>query len=71
MKTKRDGCTGKIRHPKKWGAEIHIKKLKEPGMKAYLCQKCGFWHIGHRNPEDGLQSRLNRLLGPDPRIQHR
>jgi hypothetical protein len=66
---KRDGCTGKKRHPKKWGAEIHIKKLQEPGMQAYRCHKCGLWHIGHRNPQDGFQSRLDRLIGADPRTK--
>lgn len=67
----RDGCTGKKRHRDKTGAIIHIKKLKEPGMKAYKCAKCGGWHIGHANWRDGLQSRLDRLIGPDPKTLKR
>lgn len=64
---KRDGCTGKIRHKGKVGAFIHMKNLKEPGVRAYRCRLCGFWHIGHRNAADGFQSRLDRLIGPDPK----
>lgn len=63
---KRDGCTGKIRHKSKIGAIIHIKKLKEPGMRFYRCQKCQGFHIGHANAADGFQARLDRLIGPDP-----
>lgn len=46
---------------------IHISKLKEPGMRPYRCKKCQGWHIGHTNRMDGIQSRLNRLIGPDPK----
>ena len=36
-------------------------------MKPYRCQQCRGWHIGHASREDGIQSRLDRLIGPDPR----
>ena len=62
-----DGCTGKIRHRGKGGALKHIASLQEPGMKPYRCQQCRGWHIGHASREDGIQSRLDRLIGPDPR----
>lgn len=65
---KKDGCTGKIRHKSKTGAIIHMKKLKEPGMRAYRCHQCSGWHIGHANAFDGFQSRLDRLIGPDPKL---
>jgi hypothetical protein len=65
--SRRDGCEGKKRHHNLSGAMIHMKKLKEPGMNAYPCSYCGGWHIGHRDRETGIQRRLDRLLGPDPR----
>lgn len=65
----RDGCRGKIRHPKRSGALKHIKLLKEPGMVPYRCRTCKGWHIGHASRLDGIQSRLDRLIGPDPRTQ--
>lgn len=65
----RDGCTGKIRHAKRRFALKHIASLKEPGMKAYKCAKCSGWHIGHASRMAGIQSRLDRLIGPDPKTQ--
>ncbi len=64
-----DGCKGKKRHRNRKGAMIHIRKLKEPGMQPYPCKTCKGWHIGHASRADGIQSRLDRLLGPDPRTQ--
>lgn len=66
---KRDGCKGKIRHRNKGGAWTHLRKLKEPGMAPYRCGQCGGWHIGHSSRQAGIQSRLDRLIGPDPRTQ--
>lgn len=62
-----DGCTGKRRHRNRSGALIHMEKLGEPGMNAYRCRKCGGWHIGHSNRAAGIQSRLDRLIGRDPK----
>ncbi len=59
--------TGKKRHRSQGGARIHMGKLGEPGMNAYRCHQCGGWHIGHSNREQKIQSRLDRLIGPDPR----
>lgn len=67
MPPPRDDCRGKKRHRNRDGALIHMRKLKEPGMHAYKCPQCRKWHIGHTNRADGIQSRLNRLIGPDPR----
>ncbi len=55
-----------MRHKSRGGALKHLACLKEPGMRAYKCA-CGFWHIGHTNRMDGIQSRLDRLIGPDPK----
>lgn len=44
-----------------------MKKLQEPGMNAYRCKQCQGWHIGHTSRMEGIQSRLNRLIGPDPK----
>lgn len=66
---KRDGCKGKIRHRNKGGACTHLRKMKAPGMNAYRCKQCGGWHIGHSSRAAGIQSRLDRRIGPDPRTQ--
>jgi hypothetical protein len=66
----RDGCQGKKRHRNRVGAMIHISKLKEPGMRPYRCTQCQGWHIGHANRADGIQSRLDHLIGPDPRTSN-
>lgn len=58
----RDGCGRRF-------ALLHIASLKEPGMQPYKCVQCGFWHIGHAGRIEGIQSRLDRLIGPDPRTQ--
>lgn len=67
MSTRPKCPTGKRRHHDKTGAIIHMKKLQEPGMNAYRCKQCQGWHIGHTSRMEGIQSRLNRLIGPDPK----
>lgn len=56
----------KIRHRNRGAAEAHLRGLGEPNMRAYKC-RCGFWHIGHTSRMDGIQRRLDRLIGPDPK----
>ncbi len=56
----------KMRHRSRGGALKHRDALQEPGMRAYKCH-CGFWHIGHASRMGGIQSRLDRLIGPDPK----
>ena len=70
MQAQRDDCRGKKRHRNRAGAIIHISKLQEPGMHPYKCPQCRCWHIGHSNRADGIQSRINRLIGPDPKTSN-
>lgn len=46
---KRISCYGKIKHRNRLSAVIASKKLKHNKnliSKIYLCQRCGFYHVG-------------------------
>lgn len=42
---KKKGCKGKVRYDTKKEATKILGKNKT--MKPYLCEYCGFWHLGH------------------------
>lgn len=52
IRTKGRMCTGKIRHPNKAAAERALRALVARGaapfrLRAYRCDHCGSWHVGH------------------------
>lgn len=57
-RTKGRGCTGKKRYKAKAGALDQIARLElqfgaVPGeYRAYACQFCDSWHVGHRGTRD-------------------
>ncbi|WP_395737457.1 hypothetical protein [Prosthecobacter sp.] len=66
---RRDGCKGKIRHLSRGGASKAIKAMQKPGLEPYRCKQCQGWHVGHASVAEGIQDRLDRLIGPDPKTQ--
>jgi hypothetical protein len=68
MITKAKSCTGKIRHASYGGAVAHLKSLGNAQMRAYSCQFCKGFHIGHSNRGPKIQARFDQLIGPDPNI---
>lgn len=59
-----DGCTGKVRHYNRLGAEIHIRRtyskraLRLNVYEPYFCEKCRGFHVGHsrrKNHETDLE----------------
>jgi hypothetical protein len=53
--TKGRKCDGKRRHSTRARALAAIRELVSRGaapgaLKAYACQYCSSWHVGHRSP---------------------
>jgi hypothetical protein len=46
---RRKACDGKIAHPTKLGAQIHMRKVGgvKGGYGVYQCKHCRKWHVGH------------------------
>lgn len=40
-------CGDKIRYGSQKKADAKIVKMGHKGLHSYLCEFCGFWHIGH------------------------
>lgn len=63
MPKRRNGCTGKVRHPTKEGAIIAAKRMRNRGLDIYRCGRCGGWHCGTSNKPWKVQARISQLLG--------
>lgn len=40
-------CHGKVRFDTRKHARRVAKRMGKPGLNAYRCTHCGWWHIGH------------------------
>lgn len=58
---RRRACKGKIRHPDRAAAGLHLtglflaKRIDGP-MSCYRCRFCGGWHVGHTPGRNGMQA---------------
>jgi len=59
---RKDGCSGKVRHPSREAAIICMRKQKNSQLSTYRCGKCGGWHVGNSNKPWKIQARINQLL---------
>lgn len=39
--------SGKRCHQTRRSAKAHSARLRGDHLREYLCQNCGFWHVGH------------------------
>lgn len=62
-------CTGKQAHPDRSGAAKHARWLEKRDnlprftMRAYECDHCGAWHVGHATIREQLRSSGRNGLG--------
>jgi len=46
-------CGNKIRYSdpqSAWEIALTMRRLEKDEFNAYLCDCCGYWHVGHRRP---------------------
>ena len=63
MSRRRDGCSGKKKHPNRSVACIARRRQKLVGTRAYKCRVCGMWHLGRSNRPYDVQQRISAILG--------
>ena len=59
---RRNGCSGKRRHPRLFNAMMAIKHARNKQLVAYFCGRCGGWHVGNSNAPWKVQARIDQLL---------
>jgi hypothetical protein len=53
------------------GAALATARRAHKGepMSTYVCEKCGFWHLGSSNQSNRIQARFDRLLSDPPKLK--
>lgn len=60
----------KVRHQSKSAALTTARRAhKNEPMNAYVCEKCGFWHLGSSMQSNRIQDRFDRLLRNPPKLK--
>jgi hypothetical protein len=60
--SRRDGCTGKVRHASRYAALRAAARMSSVLINVYRCPRCAFWHLGRSRDPVREAARIDELL---------